>query len=230
MPAYFIPSTPMQVVDFDYEAFFNSFKNRFEHLYFYPEWKNYWLKIFHETENEVLDYVRRFPNSNPVLQRLKHGVAPDAYEMYVFEHVTEVGSFYLHFDVEKMKNFQRNASLTKETLSIDELYVDPTTPLNKEQEKDTRMPFFIRMYGTPQPYICVDGNKRIKARIANGQEKFEGYIFEDKDVVDMFFGSPDQYYYIFLRECEFMVKTQILEESTQKDIFQTTQMYLQGKG
>ena len=228
MPAYFTAYTPLQVTDFDYEAFFESFEDHFAHLSFYREWKEYWMDIFNEIDKLLLDYMREFPNSNPVLQRLKHGVVPYAndYEMYVYTQPTAGGNFYLHFDVEKMKHFQKEQRLEKMTLSADDLYVDPTTPVVKEQEKDESLPFFVRMYGTPKPFICVDGNKRIQARLSKGQNTFKGYLFGDKDVMDMFFGS-DLYYFLFLKEYWLMIEKQKDRNAKEQDILQMTQMYHQ---
>lgn len=226
MPAHFTSSTPLKFIEYDYEKLFVDYEKYFGNLSFFPRWKEYWINVFIEMDKQIVDYTKKFPNSNPVIQRLKHGFVDTDYEIFVYEHITSGGSFYLHFDVEKMKYFQKNNSLSVKTITKEELDIDPETPLIKNRINDKNLPYFIRMYGIVKPYICVDGNKRIQAQINNGQQSFKGYFFDDNILQGMFLGLPDLYYYAFIRECEHMYQLKSENNTTEKEIFELTQMHL----
>lgn len=229
MPAFFTPTTPVKFIELDYEFFFADIEKFFGDLTFYLKWKKYWNDIFVEMDKQIIDYTKNFPDSNPVIQRLKNGYSKDEYEMFVYEHNTSGGTIYFHFDVEKMEYIQKNSDLEIVTITKNEVYIDEDTPFIDSKKKDNRLPYFIRMYGTETPFLCIDGNKRLQARIKNGQKSFEGYLFDGELLNHIFLGTPDLYFYAFLRECEFMLQVKNDDNSTLEDVFKQTQMYLQNK-
>jgi len=227
MPHYFTPYTSLTLTNFDYDKFFDSIKTIFGHLSFYNDWCSFWNKVFSEMDNQTKEYMNKYPNSNPILQRVKYNSEIYSYEMYNYEQITEGGAFYFHFDVEKMKNYIKHYSLPVETLSINSVHIDPETPVISEFADNDDLPFFVRMFGIEKPFICADGNKRIKAKMEKGQRQFKGYIFDDKTIINMFFGVPDEYYYMFFREMELMNRVEKQVNSKEQDILEVTQMYHQ---
>src|SRR5699024_10138589 len=189
--------------------------------------ETFWYKLFLEADEQIINYIKEFPNSNPIIQRLKHNQASVDYEIFNYEQIRNGGSFYMHFDVEKMKKYQKYNSLPIKTIKLDDLAIDPDTPLLKHKFNDVNLPYFVRMYGTRESFICVDGNKRILAKMEKGQQEFDGYLFEDHILQDMFLGAPDLSYYIFNKECEYMFRVMNEQDSTDQDVLQVTQMYLQ---
>lgn len=227
MPVSFTPITPVTITEFDFEGLLEAQSNYLGEFSFFQEWKKYWLDIFKDQEEQLQDYIKKFPNSNPILQRIKYdpSLLSSNYEMFTFEHVTEFGVFHMHFDIEKMKHFQATNKLSKEVLNISDIYIDPDTPVLKEKLQDTRLPYFVRIFGMELPFLCVDGNKRIQARIKNRQQSFDGYVFSIEHCEMMFFGPIDMYYYILLYELNALVLL-INQGYDEKSLYQSTQMYL----
>lgn len=228
MPVSFTPITPVKITDFDYEGFLNSHSSFLGEYSFFEKWKEYWLEIFMDEEESIRGYIEQFPGSNPVLQRVKYypHLLIEDYEVYSFEHITPFGTVELHFDVENMKNFLEVNQLKKETINISQIYVDSETPIIKGKKQDHRIPYFVRMFGTPLSYVCVDGNKRVQARLAEGQTEFEGYVFYPEHHQAMFMCGVDLQYYILMYELNTLVA---LKEDgyDEKSIYESTQMHLQ---
>ncbi|OUB44284.1 hypothetical protein [Bacillus thuringiensis] len=232
MPAFFTPTQPMKKIEFDFEGYLNHIGEHIGSVSFFPEWKKYWLEIFLEQEEELDEYMKNFPGSNPILQRLKHypeiTLSNEKYEMFQFEHETDYGTYALHFDVERVKHFLSSNSMQTETIQLKHLYIDPETPVLHEKLQDNREPYFVRMYGIPQAYICMDGNKRMQARMQEGETSFTGYVFTPDHHNILFFGLGDLYYYILHYEAEMMLRL-INKGKDEMDIYEVTQMYLQAQ-
>ncbi|KMY41492.1 hypothetical protein [Peribacillus loiseleuriae] len=229
MPVTFTPTTPIQYVEFDFEGYFDSLDELFGHLSFFSQWKQFWLTTFLKLDKEVKVYMEKFPNSNPIIQRIKHQtlIPDERYEMFEFEHITDFGSYYFHFDIEKMKEIKNRNLLSTERVHLNYLYVDPTTPIIKNKLQDQRLPFFVRMFGVEKSFICADGNKRIRTRMEEGQTEFEGYVFYPQDLEEAFFGPLDFFYYIHLYEMELMYREMEATGGNEQSIYKVTQLYLQ---
>ena len=230
MPISFTPDTPIIMTEFNFEGLLESQAKYLGRFSFFPEWKKYWLNIFLEKEDEVKGYIRKFPDSNPILQRIKHypSASPLNYEMYSFKHTTDFGVFNLHFDIESMKHFQTSNRMNIEEIHISNLYVNPDTPLLKNKIQDKRIPYFIRMYGMEKFFVCADGNKRIQARMKNGETSFEGYVFNPEHYEVMFFESIDMYYYFLMYELNTLFIL-VQEGYKEKEIYESTQMFFQSR-
>lgn len=232
MPASFTPTQPMKKIEFDFEGYLNYIGEHIGGLSFFSEWKKYWLETFLEQEEALDEYMKKFPDSNPILQRLKHypefALSNENYEMFQFEHVTDYGTFVLHFDVERVRHFLSSNFVQTETIQLKDLYIDPETPVIREKLQDNREPYFVRMYGTPQAYICIDGNKRIQAKIQEGETSFTGYVFTPEHHEILFFGLTEVYYYILNYEADMILRL-MNEGQEERDIYQVTQMVLQAQ-
>lgn len=227
MPATFTPFTPLKHYYFDFRKYLGikEVKSIFGNLSFYNDWVNFWCSLFDQEEIFVKDYIKKFPNSNPVLQRIKHGISPGEYEMFTYEHITPVGKYTYHFDVERMKYLTHTREVPIEKISIDSLYIDETAPLLKEKLNDTRTPFVVEIFGVPKPFVCVDGNKRLKAQLkANNLSEIEAFVFADDIISEVFFASPDLWYYMLHREMEIMY-TELEATSDESKVLKLTQMY-----
>ncbi|MBE5096862.1 hypothetical protein [Bacillus thuringiensis] len=228
MPVSFTPDTPIKITEFDYKGFLDSQSAYLGEYSFFEKWKEHWLEIFMAEEAAIKECMERFPGSNPILARAKHypNRSIGEYEMYSFDNITPFGTVALHFDVENMKEFLEVNQLEKETLNISQIYVDPETPVIQEKKQDHRIPFFVRMYGTPHSYICVDGNKRVQVRLAEGQTEFEGYVFYPEHYQTMFVFGVDVNYYILMYELDALFEKKE-EGYDEQGIYESTQMYLQ---
>ncbi|MDQ1002865.1 hypothetical protein QFZ28_003265 [Neobacillus niacini] len=231
MPAYFTSKTPMKFVDFNYDAYFNYLEKTFGRLSFFSNWKRFWIDIFRYQDQQIIEFINKYPGSNPAIERMKRPGVPVgfSYEIFTYEFSTAGGSIYLTFDVEKMKYVQhhKNVTIPIEEIPIEDIDVDPTTPIVRDKFKDQRLPFLTIMYGNNKPFICVDGNKRIQYRKENSKiEKVKGYLFNENHWEYMFFLDYDQYYMWFTREQQYMYYLQKIN-STEQEIFEATQMYLQ---
>ncbi|MBZ5752752.1 hypothetical protein [Metabacillus rhizolycopersici] len=229
MPVTFTPTTPVQYVEFDFERYFDSLEKLFGHLSFFSKWKQFWLTTFLNLDKEVKDYIKKFPDSNPIMQRIKNQMLiPDKdFEMFTFEHITDFGSYYLHFDIEKMKEIKNRNLLSIERVNLNHLYIDPTTLVIKDKLEDQRFPFFVRIFGVEKAFICADGNKRIRARLEEGQTEFKGYVFYPQDLEEVFFGPFDFFYYMHLYEMELMYREMESNGGNEQSIYKVTQLYLQ---
>lgn len=229
MPFKFTGNTPMEYVPFDFEGYIDdSCKELFGHYSFYEKWRQYWIGIFHEHDESVKAYIKKFPNSNPIMERIKHypSLQSNRYEMYQAEHITDFGIFTFHFDVEAMHALKGRLGVPIETINREDLYMDPDTPFYKRKIEDKRLPYFVRIYGVEDPFVCADGNKRMKARIENGNRRFQGYVFYPEHVERIFFSRLDFYFYIFLREVDFMYGS-MEEDSREENVLSVTQVFLQ---
>ncbi|WIT27397.1 hypothetical protein [Bacillus phage SPbetaL4] len=227
MPATFTPFTPLKHYNFDFRKYLglNEIKGVFGNLPFYNDWVNFWCSLFDQEEEFLKDYMRKFPNSNPILQRMKHGISPEEYEMFTYEHITPVGKYIYHFDVERMKHLTLTKVIPVEKILVDNLYIDQTAPLLKGKLNDKRIPFVVEIFGVPKPFVCVDGNKRLKAQLhENKIDEIEAYVFADTIISEVFFGTPDLWYYVLHREMEHMYSA--LQTSVDENrILKMTQMY-----
>ncbi|QFK71671.1 hypothetical protein F7984_10740 [Pradoshia sp. D12] len=231
MPALFTPLTPVKYVEFNFMGLIDSFGKQFGHLSFFPQWKKYWLDSFLDLDEQIKDYVKEFPNSNPIIQRIKAkpSVSLDNYELFQFEHITDYGIYTFHFDVEAMNIIKNNSKIPLETVKLNDLYIDPDTPVLKSKLEDRRKPLLVRMFGIEKAFICADGNKRLKIRIENGEDNFKCHIFYPQNIEDIFFGPLDLYYYTFLHEIEYMHRQILDHPNDEKAIFNVTQLYLQAQ-
>lgn len=81
----------------------------------------------------------------------------------------------------------------------------PETPVIQGKKQDHIIPYFARGFGTPHSYVCVDGNKRLQIRSAEGQTEFERYAFYPEHYQTMFISGVDLNYYILMYETSLMV-------------------------
>lgn len=228
MPVLFTPLTPVKYVEYNFTGLIDSFDNLFGHLAFFPQWKKYWLDIFLDLDEQAKDYMKKFPNSNPIIQRMKAkpSMLLENYELFQFEHITDYGIYTFHFNVEAMKTIKNTSKIPLETVKLNDLYVDPDTPVLKSKLEDRRKPLLVRIFGIDKAYICADGNKRLKIRIENGEKKFKCHIFHPHHIENIFFGPQDLYYYTFLYEIEFMYRQILDDPNDEKAVFNVTQLYL----
>ncbi|GLH64516.1 hypothetical protein PG301_23550 [Parageobacillus sp. G301] len=91
-------------------------------------------------------------------------------------------------------------NLNKITLSPSEFFLDDETIYNAGKVNDNRLPFFARMFAVPHPFIVFDGNKRIMAKIKNGEKSFTGYEFPPQLVANSFFSDLEGWFYALLAE------------------------------
>ncbi|UTE72816.1 hypothetical protein M1I95_21745 [Rossellomorea marisflavi] len=228
MPVKFTPSTPAKYVPFDFEGYVSSMNTYFGNYSFFDKWLRYWTELFHKLDEDVKLYIKRFPHTNPVMQRILH--YPTARlknnEVYHFDHITEFGTFHFHFDVEKMNSFKEKLGVPIEVVKGSTLYIDDDTPYIHDKLKDERLPFFVRVFGVEESFVCADGNKRIKARMNNGEQNFRGYVFYPEHAEHIFFGPLDFYFYIFLYEVNLMY-AEMMEKSSEKGVLSVTQLHLQ---
>lgn len=91
--------------------------------------------------------------------------------------------------------------------------------------EDERFPYFVRLFGIKDSFICVDGNKRVKAMAERGDQDFRGYVFYPEHVERAFFGPQDYYFYIFMYELNLMYG-KMMENGNEQDIIGVTQMHL----
>ncbi len=230
MPGTFLPSTSTQYIKFDFDGLLKSCESLFGNLSFFDTWKNYWLNVFLEQDEAIKEYMKKFPDTNPIVQRMKlipkQNQPLDGYELYTFEHVTDYGTFYFHFDIAAMNYLKHHQHIPVQEIDLSDIYIDPDTIFLEDKIHDQRFPYFVRMYGTEKPYLCVDGNKRITSRIKQGHKKFQGYVFTPEHIQNVFFGSFEVFYYVFLYECDLMYRT-IQETSDENEVLRCTQLYLQ---
>jgi hypothetical protein len=228
MPVLFTPTTPVTYVPFDFEGYVSSLGTYFGHFSFFEGWKGYWIEMFLELDGQIKDYIKRFPHSNPVIQRLSQHpfTGLDRYEVFQAEHITDFGTFTYHFDIPAMNHLKEELGVPIEVIKGSDLRIDPKTPLVEGKLEDERLPYFVRIFGIKDAFICADGNKRVKARIERGDTEFRGYVFYPEHVERIFFGPQDYCFYIFMYELNFMYG-KMMEKGNEKDVFSVTQMYLQ---
>lgn len=231
MPLKFTPATPMEYVPFDFEGHIDaSCSEKFGHYSFYNEWKQHWVNVFNKLDAGVKTYIERHPGSNPVMERLKgFPLYPLArYEVYYYELITDHGTFTFHFNVEAMDAFKGKLGVPLEMINEKDLYIDPQTPYYERKLQDKRLPFFVRIAGAKESFICADGNKRIKARMENGERRFRGYVFYADHInrLRLFFSELEFQFYIFLFEVEFM-NGNMEEDPSEKNVLSITQFFLQ---
>jgi hypothetical protein len=228
MPAIFTPTTPVTYVPFDFEGYTNSLNVHFGHYSFFEAWAQFWIRMFLESDEQIKDYIKRFPHSNPVIQRFSQhpSIDLDLYEVFQVEHITDYGTYIFHFDVAAMNRIKEEWNVPIEVIKRSTLHIDPKTPHIEEKLEDERLPYFVRMFGIEKLFICADGNKRVRARMEQGDTEFKGYIFYPEHVERIFFGPQDYYFYMFLYEANLMYG-KMMDTANEKKVFSVTQMYLQ---
>jgi len=220
MPSKITDTTTVEYVPFNFEGYIDSLKEYFGQYRFFDKWKRYWLDIFLELDEEVKTYITTFPNSNPIKQRISK-----AYEMFQVDHVTDYGTFTFHFDVEEMHTIKEKLKVPIGVIKRTDFYIDPDTPYMKEKLDDQRLPYFVRMAGIKESFIVADGNKRVRARIEQGERDFRGYIFWPEHAQRIFFGPLELYFYLFLYEMNYM-HASMTENPSEANVLSVTQMHL----
>ncbi|MEC1393698.1 hypothetical protein P9D26_10170 [Bacillus velezensis] len=203
MPISFTATTPSKYYLFPFEKFMNldALENNLGSLPFFENWREFWLKTFKEEDEFLksnLDSV-----VNPIKRLESKPEYIGMYEMYNFEYVTPVGSYFYKFDVEKMKYLVHHHNIQEENIDTEFIFVDPSTPFMKSKVIDSRLPFLVRFYGAEKPFLCVDGNKRMRAKI--GIEKINtvnAYLFGEPHRNAIFFDKLDMYFYAFHHEVD----------------------------
>ncbi|MGG0717606.1 hypothetical protein ABE096_08395 [Robertmurraya massiliosenegalensis] len=148
------------------------------------------------------------------------------YEVFQYAFITGFGTFTFHFDVPAMNHLKGELGVPIEIIPGSELRIDPETPFIKEKLEDERLPYFVRMFGLKDAFICADGNKRTKARMERGDTEFRGYVFYAEHAERFFFFPQEFYFYKFLLEVTRM-NAQMKENWNERDVFRMTQIYLQ---
>ncbi|TYS59523.1 hypothetical protein FZC76_22085 [Sutcliffiella horikoshii] len=228
MPSKFSPTTPVEYVPFDFGGYFDSMKEYFGEYTFFEKWKRYWMEIFHEQDEKLKRYIKMFPNTNPIMQRAAQhpSLMLKDYEMFQVDHITDYGTYCFHFDVEAMHTIKDAQQVPVDVIRRSDIYIDPDTPHIKEKLEDERLPYFVRMAGIKDSFICADGNKRVRARIERGDKDFKGYTFWPEHAERIFFSPMDFYFYIFLYEVNAMYN-KMMENPHEENILSVTQMHLQ---
>ncbi|MDL0420686.1 hypothetical protein [Heyndrickxia ginsengihumi] len=205
MAYMFTPSEPIQYCEFNYSEFLDYAidKSDFRKLPFINQWKQYWAEKLELEDDAVKEFIKQHPNTNPLLMRAKE--FPEQFkernEMFLYLYRSEHGEdYYFHFDIEKVKYYVNLQEPPKLTLKSNEFHIDSDTEFSDVNFQDQRLPFFAQMFTIDKPYIVIDGNKRIMARINKGIRSFEGYEITPDIVMNSFFTGLEMWFYTLLYE------------------------------
>lgn len=196
---------PIRYHEFDYKRFLNFaiLNLQLRELPFIKEWRDKWNLILKYYDDDVKKYIEEHPGTNPIQERLKAN--PKQFkkrnEMFVHEfNSIDGGTYYFHYDVEKMKRLVKANKVKKVTLDCSQFFLDKETIYEKSRVSNNELPYFAPVFAVPQQYIVVDGNKRIMAKLKNGQRTFTGYAFTPQQVIESFFFELDGWFYRLLAE------------------------------
>ncbi|MGI2851615.1 hypothetical protein ACRS6Y_15270 [Bacillus cytotoxicus] len=205
MAFIFTPSEPIKYSQFNYEKFLDYVVNNstLRDLSFIDDWKKFWKDKLQKEDETVQEYIKQNSDTNPLLIRAKQH--PEQFknrnEMYLYVYRSGHGEdFYFHFDIEKINDFIRLQEPTKLTLKLDDFYIDPDTKYSDNNVQDQRLPFFAPMFTIDKPYILIDGNKRVTARINKGIRSFECYEIHPNILMQSFFTKLEMWFYTLLYE------------------------------
>lgn len=175
--------------------------NQLQKYAYLKEFRTFWINKLLTAEEKLKKTVKLNPNYNPLATK---PLGPKGrYETYCFEFTAGHGeSYFFTFDVNEMDNYLNKHALPSKTLDEQSLYYDPMTPYIPGKLNDVRTPYFGRMFGIPKMYLTVDGSHRIKARVVNGEKKFEGYIFEEDTLHNFLVFDLDKFLYLALYEIQ----------------------------
>lgn len=90
--------------------------------------------------------------------------------------------------------------MPKLTLNKNDFYTDPDTEYSDVNLADKRLPFFTQMYTIDKPFIVIDGNKQIMAKMSEGIQSFEGFEITPNIVTQSFFTGLEMWFYTLLPE------------------------------
>ncbi|EMT45700.1 hypothetical protein H919_08650 [Anoxybacillus flavithermus AK1] len=107
---------------------------------------------------------------------------------------------YTKFLTVPMKRLVKANKVKKVTLDCSQFFLDKETIYEKSRVSNNELPYFAPIFDVPQQYIVVDGNKRIMAKLKNGQRTFTGYAFTPQQVIESFFFELDGWFYRLLAE------------------------------
>ncbi len=207
MAFIFTPSEPIKYCQFSYEKFLDYVieNSNFMGLSFIDEWKRIWIRKLQKEDKDVIKLIKRLEHTNPLLIRAKE--FPEQFkernEMFLYEYKSGHGEdFYFHFDIESVKYYFNKIEPPKITLNSNEFYVDPETKFSEANLQDRRLPFFAQMFTIEKPYIVIDGNKRVMARLDKGMSNFMGYEATPDIVSQSFFTSLEKMFYLLLYEAK----------------------------
>lgn len=207
MAFVFTPAEPIKYRKFSYKKFLDYVvkKSTLRSLPFINEWRIHWLSLLQKEDRVVKDFIKKHSHTNPLLMRAKQYPEQfkDRNEMFLFVYQSGHGEdFNFHFDVEKMHYFLKSNEPSKITLESNDFYIDPDTNYTEFSLKDNRLPYFTPMFTLDKPYITIDGNKRIMAKLDNGIKKFEGYEITPEIVSQCFFTGLETWFYTLLYEIQ----------------------------
>ncbi|KXZ22436.1 hypothetical protein P4T89_12470 [Bacillus nakamurai] len=220
MPISFTATSPSEYYSFPFDKYLNQdvFKYALGSLPFFKEWKNFWIDTLIK-EDELLK-----SNIDEVINPLKSSEYIETYEMFDFTFDSPVGSYIYKFDVEKMKYLATHENIEKDIFSLDLIHFNSSAPLITSKVNDTRLPFLVRFYGTPIPLLCVDGNKRLKAKTEiENSDTIVAHLFDENYLDRMFFDKVDMFFYSLHRETEDMHKALSMGLSSEQ-VFNLTLM------
>ncbi|MDQ0927807.1 hypothetical protein QFZ25_001867 [Bacillus atrophaeus] len=224
MPISFTATSPSEYYSFPFYKYLNQdvFKDILGSLPFFNDWKNFWIDTLIKEDELLKSNIDKI--INPLKKSESQTDIVGIYEMFHFEFNSPVGSYIYKFDVEKMKYLAEHKNIEKDNFSLDSIHFDSTAPLIASKVNDTRIPFLVRFYGTPTPLLCVDGNKRLKAKTEiENSDAIVAYLFDENYLDKMFFDKVDQLFYSLHRETEDMHRAMSLGFSSEQ-IFNLTLM------
>src|SRR5699024_2960322 len=123
-------------------------------------------------------------------------------------------------------HFSRLKEPSKLTLEINEFYIDPETNYGDINMQDHRLPYFTQMFTIDKPYIIIDGNKRVMARLEKGIKKFDGYEITPDIVTQCFFTGLEMWFYTLLYEIK-LFTILIMEGKTSDEIKRNSNAFRQ---
>ncbi|EHA30673.1 hypothetical protein [Bacillus subtilis] len=218
MPICFTATSPSEYYSFPFDKYLNQdiFKHALGSLPFFKDWKNFWIDTLIK-EDELLK-----SNIDKVINPLKS--SEETHEMFDFKFNSPVGSYIYKFDIEKMKYLITHANVERHNFSLDSVHFNSSAPLIASKVNDNRLPFLVRFYGTPTPLLCVDGNKRLKAKTEiEKSDAIVAYLFDENYLDKMFFDKVDQLFYSLHCETEDMHRAMSMGFSSEQ-IFNLTLM------
>lgn len=222
MAFIFTPSEPIKYTKFNYEKFIDYVvgNSTLSSLLFIDEWKKFWITKLQKEDATIKEYIKEYSHTNPLLMRAKQFPEQfqDRNEMFLFVYRSGHGEdFNFHFDIEKVNDFISSKKPSKFTLESNGFYIDPDTNYDNVNLQDHRLPYFTQMFTIDKPYIIIDGNKRVMARLEKGIERFEGYEITPDIASQCFFTELEKWFYALLYEVN-LFSILIYEGKTSEEI------------
>lgn len=220
MPIKFTATELPIKTEFDFEGYLVNIHKHIKPLFFSDQWVGFWNQNLKHYDLELHNQVDA--GYSPVAaRRAETGITRD-YEVYSFEYLTDHGVYNYQFDIESVKSMVESYPI--EAIKLGEVYVDPETEYIAEKLNHDELPIFVRFYGVSQPFVCIDGNKRLMARIHNGQEEFKAHIIYENQLNGIFFTTLDLLFYLLHAELEYLFRGVNLGKDPY-ELYKATRLY-----